>query len=119
MPTAAPRPCTAPGCGRLVHDGSGRCAKHPRAAWAKPVTATKRITGRRLQAMRAALFQREPLCVMCKTLGLVELATQRDHIVSLEEGGADDSTNEQGLCQAHHDEKSLGERLRARRHGRI
>lgn len=69
--------------------------------------------------MRASLFQREPLCVMCKALGLVELATQRDHIVSLEEGGADDESNEQGLCQPHHDEKSLGERLRARRRSRL
>ncbi len=29
---AAPRPCRHPGCGALVHDGSGYCAKHPQAA---------------------------------------------------------------------------------------
>jgi 5-methylcytosine-specific restriction protein A len=65
--------------------------------------------------MREQLFARTPLCVACEALGLVELATQRDHIVSLEEGGPDDDSNTQGLCLKHHDEKSLAERLRARR----
>lgn len=67
--------------------------------------------------MRAALFQREPLCAVCKTQGLVVLATQRDHIQSLEEGGADDDDNTQGLCEECHEAKSLAERLRARRRG--
>lgn len=114
MPQAAPRPCTAPGCGRLVHDGSGRCDKHPRKAWAKKPTATKRITGRRLQAMRASLFQREPLCAECTRHGRVRLATQRDHKIPLAEGGTDDEANEQGLCDECHEAKSLAEALRGR-----
>ena len=102
----------------LVRDGSSRCAKHPRDAWAKKPTATKRVTGRKLQAMRAELFTRNPLCVECERQGRVTLATQRDHIVSLEEGGKDDDTNVQGLCHACHDVKSLAERLRGRGRGR-
>jgi 5-methylcytosine-specific restriction protein A len=101
----------------LVRDGSNRCSAHQREAWAKKPTATKRITGRRLQAMRASLFRRQPLCPECEALGLVVLATQRDHIVSLEEGGTDTDDNTQGLCDQHHEAKSLGERLRARRRG--
>lgn len=65
--------------------------------------------------MRAALFSRDPLCAECRRLGFVRLATQRDHVVPLEEGGADDETNEQGLCDEHHDAKSLAERLRGQR----
>lgn len=118
MPIAAPRPCTHPGCGALVRDGSGRCAKHPKEAWAKPVTATKRITGRKLQAMRAALFASNPLCVECERQGRITLATQRDHKVPLAEGGADDATNEQGLCEACHEAKSQAESLRGRRRAR-
>lgn len=116
MPSAAPRPCSHPGCGVLVRDGTGRCAKHPRKAWAKPATpqATKRTTGRRLQAMRAALFARNPLCVECQKLGLVVIATQRDHVIPLAEGGADDDTNDQGLCEPCHEAKSLAEALRGR-----
>lgn len=60
---------------------------------------------------------REPLCVECKKLGLVTLATQRDHVIPLAEGGLDDDTNEQGLCEPCHEAKSLAEALRARRGG--
>jgi 5-methylcytosine-specific restriction protein A len=102
----------------LVRDGSGRCEAHPRPAWEKRPDATKRVTGRKLQAMRAALFARDPLCVHCKERGLVVLATQRDHVLSLEEGGADDDSNVQGLCEPCHEAKSLAERIRGRRRSR-
>lgn len=114
MPTAAPRPCTHPGCGALVRDGSGRCAAHPRPAWKKATGSTKRITGRKLQAMRAALFTREPLCAECKRHGRVTLATLRDHITPLAEGGLDEESNTQGLCHDCHEEKTLAEALRGR-----
>lgn len=113
MPRSAPRPCSLKGCATLVRDGSGRCAAHPREAWVK-VTPTRRITGRRLQAMRAALFARDPLCAECRRQGRAVPATQRDHILSLEEGGADDETNEQGLCDACHKAKSRAEAIRGR-----
>ncbi|APW38981.1 restriction endonuclease [Rhodoferax koreense] len=118
MARAAPRPCTKPGCTQLVHDGSGRCAKHPREAWRQARTPTKRITGRRLQAMRAALFMRQPLCEVCDGLGIVTLATIRDHRIPLAEGGADDESNEQAICAPCHEEKSLAEALRGRRRPR-
>lgn len=102
----------------MVSDGSSRCDKHPREQWAKRPEATKRITGRKLQRMRADLFQREPLCAECKRNGRVSLATQRDHIKPLAEGGADDSTNEQGLCHACHEGKSLAESLRGQQRWR-
>lgn len=113
MPNAAPKPCSHPGCGVLVRDGGGRCAKHPKKQWVTKA-ATKRTTGRKLQAMRAALFRRCPLCVECQRQGRVTLATQRDHIIPLAEGGADDETNEQGLCIECHDIKSKAERMRGR-----
>lgn len=112
MPSAAPRPCTHPGCGVLVRDGSGRCARHPKQSWAKKPTAAKRITGRTLQRLRRELFERAPLCAECQRQGRVTLATQRDHIVPLEEGGEDVETNVQGLCAACHDVKSKTERAR-------
>lgn len=101
-----------------MRDGSGRCSKHPRAVWAKPATATKRVTGRKLQGLRAALFARCPLCVLCEAQGRVTLATQRDHIISLADGGADDDTNTQALCQACHDIKSKQESAQGRHRAR-
>jgi 5-methylcytosine-specific restriction enzyme A len=100
-----------------VHDGSGRCAAHPGRVWAKKPDAPKRITGRRLQRMRAELFARSPLCVECEKHGRVTLATQRDHKIPLAEGGTDTPDNEQGLCDDCHSEKSLAEALRGRRGG--
>lgn len=52
------------------------------------------------------------MCAECKKHGRVCLATQRDHIVPLSEGGLDDDTNTQGLCDACHEVKSEAERLR-------
>ncbi len=73
------------------------------------------MTGRRLQAARAALFQRCPLCVACEAKGIVTAATQRDHIIPVEEGGEDSDDNTQALCDDCHEDKSLQERLRGRR----
>lgn len=112
MPSAPPKPCTAPGCGKLVRDGSGRCEAHQRPAWSKQVGATKRTTGRKLQAMRAQLFRASPLCVACEAQGRVTAATQRDHIIPLAEGGADDASNVQALCEACHEVKSKAEAAR-------
>ena len=114
MAKAAPKPCGHPGCGVIVRDGTSRCPKHPREAWGKKPTATKRVTGRKLQAMRAALFSANPLCVECQRLGRVTLATQRDHIIPLAEGGKDDDENVQGLCHDCHDVKSQAESGRGR-----
>lgn len=68
--------------------------------------------------MRADLFTRQPICQECKRHGRVTIATQRDHIVPLAEGGADDSSNEQALCDPCHEAKSLAEALRGRAGGR-
>ena len=118
MPKAAPKPCNYPGCGVLVRDGTSRCSKHQREAWAKPPTAAKRVTGRRLQVMRESLFSSNPLCVECERLGRVMLATQRDHITPLAEGGTDDDSNVQGLCHACHEAKSMAESQRGTQRAR-
>lgn len=65
--------------------------------------------------MRAKLFKREPLCVQCKAEGRACIATQRDHRIPLAEGGLDDESNEQALCDACHDAKSALEAMRGRR----
>lgn len=115
MTFASPKPCGHPGCGALVRDGSGRCEKHQLQAWAKRPNARRRVTGRRLQADRRRLFSGEPLCRACHSVGRVTLATERDHIVPLSEGGADEPSNIQPLCGECHKEKTLAEALRARR----
>lgn len=97
-----------------MRDGSGRCAQHPKPAWAKRAGAPKRMRGRKLQRARERLFAERPLCERCEEAGQVRLATQRDHRVPLAEGGTDDPENIQALCDGCHAEKTLAESIRGR-----
>lgn len=105
-------PCRHGACAALL-DYPGYCEKHARS-WEKRADSPKRITGRRLQKMREQLFRDHPLCAECLRHGRITPATQRDHIVPLTEGGTDDTSNEQGLCDDCHEVKSQREALRAR-----
>ena len=61
-----------------------------------------RTRGRKLQAMRAAAFQRNPLChgpdSECEKLGRVRVWVTRDHIDPLHKQGPDVESNCQYLC---------------------
>ncbi len=76
-----------------------------------------RVRGRRLQALRRALFAAHPLCVMCEAEGRTALAKIRDHIAPLAEGNQDQPNNGgcQGLCQACSDAKTHAESMRGQR----
>lgn len=89
MPTAPLRPCRV--CRKLG------CVEHTRQPWdhARPV---QRIAGRKLQRLRQRLFDRQPLCVLCEQQGRVTIATIRDHVIPLAEGGRDDESNTQAVC---------------------
>jgi len=64
--------------------------------------------------MREQLFSADPLCAECRKASppRVTLATQRDHIVPLAEGGTDDDSNIQGLCDDCHRAKTARESAR-------
>lgn len=62
--------------------------------------------------MRADLFKRKPLCEVCESEGRTTLATIRDHKTPLAEGGADDDTNEQSICEPCHALKTKAETAR-------
>lgn len=108
------RPC-GPTCTTLTR--GGRCPQHARPASAPwNPDAPPRIRGRALQQLRRALFDREPLCRLCAYHQRVTVATIRDHIVPMAEGGTEDSWNIQPLCQTcsdlkTHDESRRGQAL--------
>lgn len=116
MPARPARPCTHPGCNALSRDGTGRCPDHPREQWGKKADAPRRITGQKLQALRAELFREHPLCVMCKAAGRITVATERDHIVPLSKSKVDEPNNDgvQALCHECHEAKSKAERVAGR-----
>lgn len=70
---------------------------------------SERRTGRWLVDFRRRHLAGNPLCVHCQERGRIRLATQLDHIKSLEQGGPDfpeDPSNAQGLCDECHDVKT-------------
>lgn len=111
MPGRPARPCTHIGCTALSRDGTGRCTDHPKPAWGKKVDTPKRISGRKLQRLREALFREQPLCVACQAAGRTTPATQRDHITPLSETRQDEATNVgmQALCKPCHEAKTKAE----------
>lgn len=109
MPTASPRPCSR--CGQLG------CTSHVRPAWGKR-ESPRRVTGRPLQRMRRKLFAQDPYCARCRAQGRMRLATIRDHIIPIEEGGPDIESNTQGLCRWCSDEKTQQESMRGKQRHR-
>ena len=86
-----------------------------RKSWAnRPGSSETRLRGRALQQARAELFKRNPYCVTCQKKGISRLATERDHVIPLFEGGTDDPSNTAGLCNPCHKEKTQQESNRAR-----
>lgn len=107
MAIAAPRICAVPKCGKA------NCQDHAVAKWrTRSGPEPTRIRGRALQRLRLRLFARAPWCVHCLADGRQRAAVIRDHTVPLAEGGLDDETNEQGLCQDCSDAKTRAEATR-------
>jgi 5-methylcytosine-specific restriction protein A len=67
-----------------------------------------RVRGRRLQDLRYRLFRGQPFCAHCH----VAVATIRDHVVPLAEGGSEIESNVQALCHECHDRKTQDEARR-------
>jgi 5-methylcytosine-specific restriction protein A len=68
-----------------------------------------RLRGRARMTRNARLAKQRPLCAECERQGLVTAADEWDHIVPLCDGGPEHESNLQGLCKAHHDEKTARE----------
>lgn len=88
--------------------------KAEREPWQRASIAPKRMRGTTLQNARRELFDREPLCRECRKHDRTTAATIRDHIVPLAEGGTDDDSNIQPLCQDCSDLKTQQESKRGR-----
>jgi 5-methylcytosine-specific restriction protein A len=112
MPTAAPRPCPAPGCHALT--SGGHCPQHRRERQRQSDTKTPEerrfYSSARWQKIREAQLRREPLCRPCKANGVVKAAKVADHMVPRRQGGSDAPENLQSLCWRCHQQKRQQER---------
>lgn len=72
-------------------------------------SAVQRESSRPWKRKRDRVLEREPLCRICNSMGLVVAATEVDHIIGLAFGGSHDETNLQPLCHDHHAAKTARE----------
>lgn len=70
-------------------------------------TTTARGYGYRWQQLRLRVLAAEPLCRLCRAAGLTVAATDVDHIVPQCQGGTDDGSNLQPLCERCNGLKSV------------
>ncbi len=103
--------------------GTGRFMPH--GSYSKPPLVGRRprtdaplqrlYSTARWKRLRRQILRRDPLCVECDKMGVVEPSTQADHVVP-HAGDLDlfyDESNLQGLCRTCHSSKT-GKELRAR-----
>lgn len=123
MPTlAAPKPCTQPGCGVLVRDGSSRCPAHKVRAGTfadeRRGSRHERGYGSAWDKLRLQIIERDNgLCQPCLKRGRVHQGTHVDHIVNKvvarrlgwTDEQIDAPANLQCICRTAHRAKTQGE----------
>ena len=103
MPRKPKRPCTVPGCGKLVDGGRCDCGRKKDREPDFRVSAAKRGYDRQWRKVRRIVLEREPLCRFCYEKGEVVPATEVDHIKPISQGGARlDPDNLRSLCKSCH-----------------
>lgn len=112
MPSAAPKPCSRPGCGRLIPYGQ-QCPDHPRN-WGKQDKKRgnrhERGYGNDWVRLRGEVMLRDKgLCQPCKSQARYTPAAEVDHIVPKAQGGTDDRANLQAICRSCHSLKTAYE----------
>lgn len=129
MPMAAPKPCSAAGCGVLVRDGTSRCPKHKavenKFADERRGSRHERGYGADWDKRRKRILQRDAglcQCSECKDAGVIRLATEVDHRTSKAEWkrlhgtlvGVDADSNLQSINKDCHKRKTQREAAAAR-----
>ena len=107
MPTAAPKPCTHPGCTVLVK--AGRCELHHKAQ--RKQQDQRRDRGPRFydkslwrDRIRPHQLRLHPLCADCVVQGMIVAATDVEHIDGNTGNNHPDNLN--SLCHSCHSKKT-------------
>jgi len=116
MPWLSSHPCRHQGCGVLIRGPSGHCEEHRGEARKRQDEARPSAARRGYDAghrRRRAAFLADHLTCMRPGCGVE--STVLDHKIPLSQGGADDESNWQALCEACHNSwKQRQDRARRR-----
>jgi len=111
MPTKAQTLCYRPGCNGFVdNDVCSVCG--PRKQRRRPDkrgSAHSRGYGNTWRKLRIMVLNEQPLCEDCLGRGIVEPATDVDHITPKVQGGRNIRSNLQALCHSCHSRKTVSQ----------
>lgn len=116
--------CVAPSCKEIVRDGTSRCEKHKFAAKQDKSKLRELRGGRRNSKVYDSSRWRRisdkkrtvtPFCEMCDDIGVTVMADVCDHIVEIEDGGAQyEWSNLMSMCHTCHNLKTAAEKRKRR-----
>ncbi|MBQ6152071.1 MAG: HNH endonuclease [Mogibacterium sp.] len=108
MPRKPDKPCSYPGCPRLVPAGQSFCPEHMKQMnqtyerYGRD-PAVRRHYGKQWRKIRSIYIKAHPYCQLCyETRGIMVKAEQVHHIKPLSEGGTNDFDNLMSLCKSCH-----------------
>ena len=117
MPESPPRPCTQPGCPKVVRGRSSRCPAHVRERRRqhdeRRGSSAQRGYGRQWRKVRVAHLSRKPLCRFHAERGEVVSANEVDHIDG--NSSNNEESNLRSLCKPCHSARTMRDQVNGRR----
>lgn len=108
MPRKPNRPCSYPGCPRLVEPGESYCEEHRKQEsqryekYDRDQAVHRRRYGRVWKRIRDSYVRQHPMCELCLKEGRYVPTEEVHHIKPLAEGGTHDRDNLIALCKSCH-----------------
>lgn len=104
----APKLCAYPTCGQVVPNGVRFCHEHRRQPWvtATPTASAGAINSPGWRKLRSAILERDRHLCQIRGRKCTVTATAVDHIIEAADGGTDDPSNLQSVCDPCHRSKT-------------
>ena len=107
MPYKPDKPCSYPGCPKLVPAGQTYCDEHTKKRSREYERydrdpATRKRYGKQWRRIRSIYIKAHPYCEECYRKGIMTPVEEVHHIKPLSEGGTNDFSNLMSLCKSCH-----------------
>lgn len=126
MPTRTSKPCSQPGCPKLIKAGNTYCDEHKKADKSRKAERDKQYnkqrepklrkfySSSRWRKVRNRYIRKHPLCEHCEQDGRTKVAEVVDHIVpvKVEWSKRYDVDNFQSLCNRCHRRKTERDKVK-------